>query len=223
MIALGVVTACGGGGSTGTSMPATSTPKQPSFTISNLSISPSLFTQSEQALAYVHVDVSPSVGTIKQMNLIGGNGYILPTLGIIYGPNANTIVGQLQVNNASVGVFTYGIQLETSAGNISNILNQKITIVAFLPSLNQISPSNAAVGSGGFLLTATGTGFSPTSVVMWNSSFSPPAYPLKTTYINSTELRAEVPSSALTRAEVVGVFVTTPDVYSTASQAFTIQ
>jgi hypothetical protein len=224
-IVLGVAIACGGGGGSnnGTGTSGGSAPKQPSFTISNLSISPSLFIQNEQTLAYVYVDVSPSVGTIKQMNLIGGNGSIIPSLGIIHGPNTNTIVGQLRVDNSSIGVFTNGIQLETATGNISNVLSQKITIVAFLPNLNQIAPSSATTGSNGFILKATGTGFSPNSVVMWNSNFSPPAYQLKTTYISSTELHAEVPQNALTKAEVVGVFVSTPDVWSTASQSFVIQ
>jgi hypothetical protein len=224
VMALVISAACGGGGNSNNSVgPAgTSIPKQPSFTISNLSISPSLFTQSEYALAYVYVDVNPSVGTIKRMNLIKGNGSIDPSLGIIYGPNVNTIVGKLQVDNTSVGMFTNEVQLETTTGNISNTLNQNITVVAFLPDLNMIAPSNAIVGSDGFTLTATGTGFSPNSIVMWNSSFSPPAYPLKTTYVSSTELQAQVPASALTRVEVVGIFVSTPDVSSTASQSFSI-
>jgi hypothetical protein len=219
--------ACGGGsagagvGSAGASNGG-SVPKQPSFTISNLTIWPSLFTQSGQALADVSVDVSPSVGSIKGMRLLSGNGTIGSSFGTIYGPDMNTIVCRLQVNNSSVGVFTNEIQLETTAGNISNVLSQKITIVAFLPNLNAIVPVSATAGSAGFTLIATGTGFSPDSVVMWNSSFSPPAYPLKTTYISATELQAEVPASALTTAEVVGVFVSTPNVSSTASQSFTI-
>ncbi|WP_243303211.1 hypothetical protein [Geothrix oryzisoli] len=217
--------ACGGGnagGGNASGSNGVSVPKQPSFTISNLTISPSLFTQTGQALADVSVDVSPSVGPIKGMRLLSGNGYIGSSFGTIYGPDVNTIVCRLQVNNASVGVFTNEIQLETTTGNVSNVLSKKITVVAFLPNLNSITPASATAGSAGFTLIATGTGFSPDSVVMWNSSFSPPAYPLKTTYVSATELQAQVPASALMTSEVVGVFVSTPDVWWTSSQSFTI-
>src|SRR5262249_44756868 len=56
-----------------------------------------------------------------------------------------------------------------------------------------------------FFLTLAGTGFTPTSLVLWNGA------PLATTFVNATQLRADVPLALLPGlpAATVGVFIPT--------------
>ena len=58
-----------------------------------------------------------------------------------------------------------------------------------VPTLSSILPNTAAVGSGAFTLTATGTNFVASSVVRWNGSNR------TTTFVNSTKLQAQILAS----------------------------
>lgn len=63
------------------------------------------------------------------------------------------------------------------------------------PVITSLNPSMAILGSSGFTLTVTGTGFTPGSVVEWGG---PPTFalaPLTTTYVSATQLSALIPSS----------------------------
>jgi trimeric autotransporter adhesin len=55
-----------------------------------------------------------------------------------------------------------------------------------VPTLSNISPSSATVGSAGFTLTLSGSNFLPTSVVRWNGSSRP------VTFDSSFQLRAAI-------------------------------
>lgn len=54
-----------------------------------------------------------------------------------------------------------------------------------------MTPDSAAVGSGGFMLTINGSGFSTLSVVKWNDVALP------TTFVSTSELTAEVPAASV--------------------------
>ena len=58
-----------------------------------------------------------------------------------------------------------------------------------VPTLSSILPNTAAVGSGAFTLTATGTNFVASSVVRWNGSNR------TTTFVSSTTLQAQILAS----------------------------
>jgi hypothetical protein len=91
---------------------------------------------------------------------------------------ASDLVG---AGTAQVTVFTPG-----PGGGTSNAL--PVTVAASIPglALTSLSPSSATAGGPGFILTVTGTGFGPASVVRWNGS------PRDTTFLSSTQLQAEL-------------------------------
>jgi hypothetical protein len=74
-----------------------------------------------------------------------------------------------------------------------------------LPVAGTLTPDNVQEGSGGLILTVTGEDFTPTSVVRWSSSDRP------TTFVSSTELRADIPASDLASAGRAQVSVFNPD------------
>jgi IPT/TIG domain len=59
-----------------------------------------------------------------------------------------------------------------------------------------LSPSTIAAGSASFALTVTGLNFTPTTTIMWDHDTS-----LTTTYVSSTVLRAQVPTSLIARPD----------------------
>ncbi len=72
------------------------------------------------------------------------------------------------------------------------------------PTLASVAPATATAGSGGFTLTATGSGFTGGSVVTWNGS------PRSTTFASATQLTAAIPASDVASAGTARVTVTTP-------------
>lgn len=60
-----------------------------------------------------------------------------------------------------------------------------------LPIITSLSPSSAPVGGPAFTLTVNGTGFVPTSAVNFD------LYDRPTTFVSSTQLKAEIPASAI--------------------------
>jgi hypothetical protein len=81
---------------------------------------------------------------------------------------------------------------------------QTFDVDAPVPAIVSLSPSSVAVGSAGFTLTVTGSGFLPSSTIDLGAT------PLTTTYVNATSLTAPVPTSALTSAQAAQVTVVNP-------------
>ncbi len=73
-----------------------------------------------------------------------------------------------------------------------------------VPSISLLSPSSLPVGSADFTLTVTGSGFIPDSVVSWDGSDR------TTTFINASQLQADIPASDLVDAGAAPVTVFTP-------------
>ena len=74
-----------------------------------------------------------------------------------------------------------------------------------IPFVNHpLVPSSVSPGSGELALTVNGTGFVSTSVVKWNGT------PLGTAFVNSHQLVADVPSSALAAVGTASITVFTP-------------
>lgn len=87
-----------------------------------------------------------------------------------------------------------------------------------VPQISAISPSSAKIGSAGFTLTVTGSGFVPTSTVLWNGVQKP------TTYISTTQLKVAIPASAIatTGNRYVAVNTPAPGGGTTGSKIFTV-
>ncbi len=97
-----------------------------------------------------------------------------------------------------VTVFTPG-----PGGGTSSPVNFSVTNPS--PVIASLSPNSAAVGSASFTLTVNGiSGLVPTSVVQWNGAGRP------TTYVNSSQITAQIPASDLATAGTVTVTVFNP-------------
>jgi len=112
---------------------------------------------------------------------------------------------------ASVTVFT-----PTPGGGTSSA--KTFTVNNPAPTLSSILPSTAAVGSGAFTLTVTGSNYNASSVVRWKGSNR------TTTFISSTQLQAAIPASDITATgtAAVTVFNPTPGGGTSGSVTFTI-
>ena len=78
------------------------------------------------------------------------------------------------------------------------------TAAAATPAINGLSPNPVDAGGSYFPLTVTGTGFEPGAVVSWN------ARALSTTFVSTSELKAEVTPDQRTLAGTYTVLVTNP-------------
>ncbi|MBP7148104.1 MAG: S8 family serine peptidase [Acidobacteria bacterium] len=72
------------------------------------------------------------------------------------------------------------------------------------PTLNQLSPSAATAGGPAFTLVVTGSGFVSGSQVLWNGGARP------TTFVGSTELRAQISAADIASGGQAQVTVTSP-------------
>ncbi|MFN0083977.1 MAG: IPT/TIG domain-containing protein [Blastocatellia bacterium] len=73
-----------------------------------------------------------------------------------------------------------------------------------VPNIASISPNSATQSSAAFTLTVDGTGFIQTSVIRWKGADRP------TTYVNNTQLTAQIPASDLITAGAAAVTVFNP-------------
>jgi hypothetical protein len=77
------------------------------------------------------------------------------------------------------------------------------------PTLTSISPSSVEAGSSAFTLTISGSNFNSSCEVNW-SLFNESLTALPTTFVSSSELRAEVPAATLTGIGWAGVSLLCP-------------
>lgn len=85
------------------------------------------------------------------------------------------------------------------------------------PTLSSTNQITIAVGSGNLYLTATGTGFLPGAVVLWNGS------PRTTTFVDNAHLQVAVAAADLTSAQTITLTSQNPGSGSSNSLTVTIQ
>ncbi len=117
--------------------------------------------------------------------------------------SATELTAQVPATDAITG-GTYEVAVSTpgAGGGTSNSVPFTLTNVA--PRLAAISPANTTVDSAAFALTVTGTGFGSNAQIEWNGSS------LATTYVSTTQLTAQVPSSDLAIISSAQVTVSNP-------------
>jgi IPT/TIG domain len=88
-----------------------------------------------------------------------------------------------------------------------------------MPNLSSLSPSSAAHGGGFFEMRLNGSGFVPTSTVLWNGSFR------ATAYLTSSQLVALIPAADISAAgsATVSVMNPAPGGGTSSTTMFTIQ
>src|SRR5579864_7486047 len=72
------------------------------------------------------------------------------------------------------------------------------------PTLTTLAPNVAVAGSADLIITATGSGFTMSSILNWNGTA------LTTNYVSTTSLTATIPASDLATPGSVSVTVTDP-------------
>ncbi len=108
---------------------------------------------------------------------------------------------------------TFGITV-TDSGRTSNSVN--FTVSSAAPTISSLNPGSATAGGAGFVLTITGSGFNPTSTINWNGNAIP------TTYLDSTQLNADIPASLIAASGTIPVTVTTTSSGTSSAQNFLV-
>lgn len=85
------------------------------------------------------------------------------------------------------------------------------------PSIPSLSPASAVAGSSDFTLTVTGSNFDSSTVVLFGL-----AYPVPTSFVSSTQVRAAISSSLIGSAGYVNVYVQTGDSLDPAPLQFRV-
>jgi sugar lactone lactonase YvrE len=121
-------------------------------------------------------------------------------------PVTYTVTGPATVSGATLTLTGSGeVVVTAQAGNQDyETVSVSRTIEVTPVTLTAIAPSTASLGDPAKLLTATGTGFVPNSVILINGS------PVATTYVNGTTLTTTLPATAFTTVGVLMVSVQDP-------------
>ncbi|MDX2034450.1 MAG: pre-peptidase C-terminal domain-containing protein [Blastocatellia bacterium] len=101
------------------------------------------------------------------------------------------------------GAVSITVQNPAPSGGISNALS--LPIVNPAPSIGSINPQAAAVGGVSFTLTVTGSNFVPGAIVQWNGVNR------ITTFLNVSQLSAQIPASDLQTAGTATIRVVNPE------------
>jgi hypothetical protein len=106
------------------------------------------------------------------------------------------------INYGPAGTITYTYD---AAGHL---IGRTVSATPAGPSISGISPSSVSAGSGTFILTVNGSGFTASDVVTWNGTA------LATTFVSSTVLQATVPASLIAQQGPVSIAVSGAGVQS---------
>lgn len=119
----------------------------------------------------------------------------------------NTSTQQLQVTIPASDVVNAGVvQVTVSNPAPGGGTSSAVTFTIEAPqnggpTISAISPTSAASGGQGFTLTVNGANFAANDVVTWNSQFR------TTTFVNATQLTAEINASDIATSGFAGISV----------------
>ena len=123
------------------------------------------------------------------------------------------------ISAATIGIAgTVGVTVINPApgGGTSNDVNFTITNPTNPgPMIYFLDPSGAAVGGPAFTLVVSGSDYLASSIVQWNGSDRP------TTFVNSTQLSAQISASDISATGIAAVTVFTPTPGGGTSNSFT--
>jgi len=203
-LAVACLAACGGGGGS----------DSPSVTVSAAPSSATLSATTTGAAPSVSVALSatnmPDAGLYVLVH-DGAKGYV--TAG--FAGNAEVLITGTDPGLLAVGTYRDTVALtvcydQACSRQVSNSpLSVPVTYTVTqgdpataTPSLRAMTPSTVVAGTGGFVLTVTGTNFAPTSVVQWNGMAR------ATTYVSPTSLTAQINASDVASITTAYVLVT---------------
>ncbi|HKZ79240.1 MAG TPA: IPT/TIG domain-containing protein [Pyrinomonadaceae bacterium] len=103
---------------------------------------------------------------------------------------------------AAVGTISVAVFNPLPGGGASSLLNLQVNNAA--PTIVSISPTSKSTGDAGFTLTVNGTNFNSGSVVRVNTQAR------VTSYVNATQLQAQIPATDLATAGSANISVFNP-------------
>lgn len=157
--------------------------------------------------------ISPTTATVGQAGFtltVLGSGYVssstvlwngtgLPTTFV----NANKVTAAVPASDvASVGSDQIQVSNPSPGGGKSSVAYLQVSNPQ--PSLISLSPSSATAGGASFKLTLNGSGFVLGASAMWNGTA------LATTFVNSSELTAQISASDIATAGIAELTVSNP-------------
>lgn len=138
------------------------------------------------------------------MNVNPKSGVVLPGIPttLTISVDSSTLVPQATPYSGKLVITASGVPASNKTQNVSvNLLANAPT-----PTISSLWPSTALINTGPLTLTIRGTGyFKGTAVKVTGQST-----PLKTTYVSSTTLLADLPASMLTTAGTLPVVLSNP-------------
>ncbi len=170
------------------------------------------------------ISQTPSLTSVNPNTVLAGGGNFVATLNganLLSGAVARVTVNgvtaerltefvsltQLRVtllaqDIAETGTISVNVQNPPPSGGTSNSLT--IDIVNPVPTVTTTTPASASVGGQGFTMTVNGTNFVPGAAVQWNGNNR------ITTFISSTQMTAQIPSSDIATAGTATIRVVNP-------------
>jgi len=167
------------------------------------------------------VSPAPTISSISPTSVLRGSGNTPVTFtGTGYSSPETTVSisgSALSLTNVSSNSLTANVTSNyfTTAGTLTMTLSNptpgggsvstNLAVVTPRPTILGLSPASVVAGTGDTLLTISGTGFFPDSVVRWNGT------DLTTSYNSPTQLTTTIPAANLASMAVASVTVATPD------------
>lgn len=143
---------------------------------------------------------------------VNGSGFI-PASGIRWNGRDRTTIhaGSTQLQTfisasevAAVGSVQVTVSNPPPGGGTSNVIPFEVMLRNPVPTLTDLSPAGAIMGSSGITLVLTGSNFVFNTQVRWNGATR------QTTFVSSTELRAAIPAQDILSPGVSVVTVSNP-------------
>ncbi len=132
-------------------------------------------------------------------SIVRFNGSDRPTTFV----SATQLTAQIGTADISTGgAYPIVVFSPAPGGGSSNAINLNVSNP--VPAIANLSPSSMLQGSAAFTLTINGTGFGNNSVVTWNGQNR------ATTFVNNTQLKAQISASDLNTGGAASVVVINP-------------
>lgn len=124
------------------------------------------------------------------------NGTALPTT-VVDSEHLSATVSAARLSAAALAMITAQSPAPASFGSSGLFF----VVVALPPTIQSVTPAQTAAGSPTTTITVNGLHFAANAQVLWNG------HPLPTTFVNSSQLTAQIDASLLANGQTAGIVV----------------